>query len=210
MNKSNKSRNPSGSATTRPETGKRGHANFSFSKVSTISKPRPKSKNSVFSADKTRRMINRDQSFAAEFIKKHDPDVNPYNKSNSISNFLDKGKEATKKLKSEKSLRLSKNSDKLVRESSFKIMPDDLRGMENMLHQTNNLLLYKSRMKSMLNVDEFRKDTNTYLLQIKNMNSKIKIFDKIHEIDNREKLNQKLEVKLYDEIDHMIDKLGKK
>jgi len=112
-----------------------------------------------------------------------------------------------------KNLSLSKNKDKIIRQSSakkvIKIHPDNLKGLENRLHQTNNLMFYKSKMKSLLNVDEYRKDTNIHLLQMKSIDKKIQHIQGIHEVDDIVKLNKKLEVKVKNEIDLMIEKLEK-
>ena len=105
-------------------------------------------------------------------------------------------------------IKYSKNKDKLEMKA-IKIAPDKMKGINNLLHQTNNLMLYKSKMKSLLNVDEYRKDTNIFNLQKQALANKIERYDKIHEIDF-DKMKTHFQEHIYGKIDHLIERLEKR
>ena len=82
--------------------------------------------------------------------------------------------------------------------------------MNNLLHQTNNLVLYKSKMKSVQNADEFRVDKNIFKLQKNSIDKQVKRFGKIHGIDDKQQVINSMQVDLVGRIDQMIGKLSGK
>jgi len=107
----------------------------------------------------------------------------------------------------------SKNKDKLLIKKGvvIKMRPDDVRGITNLLHQTNNLILYRSRMKSKNSENEYKKDNNIQKVQSKSLNKQFERLKKVHRlVEDKTELNLKVQTGINNKIDLLINKLGNK
>jgi len=113
-------------------------------------------------------------------------------------------------------MKMSKNRDKIIKKVNYnkplKVLPETARAMEQMLHHTNNLLMYKAKMKDKIHLEEdIYEDNSNFAKKNKQMKDAVHHFDRITKSmkDNNGKINEDIHEKLNHNIDKLIKDLDK-